>query len=132
MSRESVRARGQAAAEAGMVDTCTIRRLVSKDPGAGGVMSKTWLELYAGPCRVQIPGIIGTGSGEDVGEAYRVIERRSIQLPMSLTGLAEGDELTITAAADDADLVGKRYILRDIPAKTDATSRRVTALEVTS
>jgi hypothetical protein len=132
MSRESVRARGQARAQEAQVDTCTIRRLTGKTVGAGGVITKTWTQLYAGPCRVQIPGIIGTGSGEDVGEAYRVIERRSIQLPMSLTGLAEGDELTIVTAADDADLVGKRYTLRDIPAKTDATSRRVTALEVTS
>jgi Family of unknown function (DUF6093) len=131
MSRASVVARGRTFAEAGMVDACVIRRRTGESTGPGGVITPTWSTLYTGRCRVQIPDN-AAGSGDTVGEAYLVVERRHIQLPMSVTGLAEGDRLTITSAGHDADLVGKVYALRDIPAKTDATARRVTGLEVTS
>jgi hypothetical protein len=69
------------------------------------------------------------------GRAFEEIAmqvRREVQLPMSATGLREGDRITITASALDPDLVGKVYVIRDVEAKTHLTARRVTVLEVTS
>lgn len=130
MSRASALARGRTAAELGMVDACTIRRRTGQSTGAGGVITPAYTTLYAGKCRVQIRA--ESGQGDDIGEAYRVVERREIQLPMSVTGLLEADLIEVTAAALDPELVGKVYAVRDIAAKTHLTSRRVTVLEVTS
>jgi hypothetical protein len=131
MSRESVLARGQAAAESGMTDTCVIKRKTGETTGAGGVITPTWTTLYTGQkCRVQVV-IRRPGIGQDTGEAYRVIEHREVQLPMSVTGLQEGDSIQVTTSADP-DLVGRVYTVRDVLAKTHATARRVTVLEITS
>lgn len=130
MSVESAILRGRAAAEALMVDACTVTRQTGESVGTGGVITPTTTELYSGKCRVQIEA--DTGQGTSVGEAYRIVERRVIQLPMTVTGLAEGDRIEITASALDPELVGKVYAVRDVPAKTHLTSRRVTVQEVTS
>lgn len=130
MSRESALARGQAGAQAGMVDACVITRTTGETTGAGGVITPTTSTLYTGRCRVQFKPM--QGSGTDVGEAYLLLVRREVQLPMSVTGLREGDRITITAAPLDADLVGKAYVVRDVESKTHLTARRVTVLEVTS
>jgi hypothetical protein len=130
MSRESATLRGRAAAEIGMQDACTITRETGETTGPGGVITPTTATLYTGKCRVQFKPM--EGSGMDVGEAYLLLVRREVQLPMSATGLREGDQITITASALDPDLVGKVYVIRDIEAKTHLTARRVTVLEVTS
>jgi uncharacterized protein YwlG (UPF0340 family) len=86
--------------------------------------------LYTGKCRVQVKA--AARQGGDIGQAYVVIEEREVQLPMTVTGLREGDQITITAAALDPDLVGRVYVVHDVVAKTQLTSRRATVLEVTS
>jgi hypothetical protein len=113
-----------------MVDACTITRQTGETTGAGGVITPTTSTLYTGKCRVQFKPM--QGNGADVGEAYLLLVRREVQLPMTVTGLLEGDRITITASALDPDLVGKVYVVRDVEAKTHLTSRRVTVLEVTS
>jgi hypothetical protein len=130
MSRDSVLRLGRRAAEAGMVDACVIRRRTGETVGADAVVTPTWATLYTGKCRVQIRA--EAGQGEEVGEAYRVIERREVQLPITAAGLAEGDRIEITASAHDPELVGKVYAVRDVPAKSEATARRVGVIEVTS
>lgn len=122
--------RGQAAAEALMLDACTIEHPTGEST-VGGVVTTTYgPAYYTGRCQVQITA--PTGAGSDVGEAYRIVSRRIVKLPMSVTGVLEGDRITITAAALDAELVGKVYTARDIEAKTYQTARRVTVLEATS
>lgn len=122
---------GQAAAERNMVDACTVQHLLGESEGAGGVITATYgAAFYTGKCQVQIKS--DAGQGTDVGEAYRIVTRRIVKLPMSVTGVVEGDRITITAAALDAALVGKVYTVRDIEAKTFQTARRLTVLEVTS
>lgn len=132
MSRATAVARGRLAAEVGMVDACTIQRRTGESVGTGGVITPTVSTLYAGKCRVQVRSQSQAGQGTNVGEAYRIVERTEIQLPITVTGLAEGDRITITAAALDPELVGKVFTVRDVLAKTHLTSRRVNALEVTS
>jgi hypothetical protein len=123
-------ARARQLAESLMVDTCVIKRETGEATGSGGVITPTYSTLYTGKCRVQFKPM--QGNGADVGEAYLLLVRREVQLPMTVTGLLEGDRITITASALDPDLVGKVYVVRDVEAKTHLSARRVTVLEVTS
>lgn len=130
MSAASVLARGRAAAEALMVDTCTIRRVASESTGTGGVVTPTLTTLYSGKCRVQ--QVRAKANEVDAGEAYLLMLQLEIQLPMSVTGLQAEDQVTVSASANDADLVGRVFFVRDLAHKTHATSRRVQVQEKTS
>ncbi|WP_328339537.1 DUF6093 family protein [Micromonospora sp. NBC_00421] len=127
MGREAVLARGRAAAERGMRDTCQIRREVT-DPDSGAVVS-TWSDVYTGRCRVQQR--TPDGQPLDSGQDYVLLQRLEVQLPMSVVGLRVGDEITITASVDP-DLVGRVIVVQDLPHKTDATARRVGVTDRTS
>jgi hypothetical protein len=130
MSRAALIGRGSAAAEAGMVDTCTIRRRTGEttDPDSGVITPSYASPLYAGKCRVQQS--VAQASQEDSGEDYLLLLRLEVQLPMSVVGLEVSDEITITAS-QDPDLVNRAFLIRDLFHKTDATSRRVQCTERT-
>lgn len=131
MSRASVLARGRSAALAGMVDTCTITRVtngaVDENTGRIAQPSQT---IYTGACRVQNQR--AQSRAEEVGEDRPLLLPMEIQLPMTVTGLQVGDRVTITASVNDADLVGRMFMVRDLAHKTEATARRVRAEEVTT
>lgn len=132
MSRASALARGRLAAQLGMQDTCIIRR-----PDAGGTTdpvtgfpSQTYTALYTGPCRVQQHQ--ATADRQDVGEDNLLLLRVEIQLPVVGTeGLEVWDQVEITAATNDADLVTRVFLIHDLAHKTDATARRVECTERT-
>jgi hypothetical protein len=131
MSRASVLARGRTAAGAGMADACTIRRrsVGTTDPDTG-YPTQPYTQLYAGKCRVQ--QITGTARPHDVGEDYILMQRIDVQLPVPGTeGLKVGDEVLITAAVNDADLVGRTFLVHDLAHKSEATARRVSCAEKT-
>lgn len=131
MSRASVLAAGRRAAEAGMVDTCAITRVTGETTNdLTGEVTRTTAQVYAGKCRVQQSG--AQGGEEDIGEAALVVLRFELQLPMTVVGLHEADEVTITASRSDPDLPGRVFTIRDLMHKTDATARRVSMREVTS
>jgi hypothetical protein len=132
VSRASVLARGRAAAEAGFVDACTIRRA----SGAGttdpvtGYPTQAYTALYAGKCRVQQHQ--ASADRQDVGEDRLLLLRLEVQLPvLDSVGLAVGDEITMTASAGDPDLVGRVFVIHDLAHKSEATSRRVQCTERT-
>lgn len=132
MDRAELLARGRVFAEEGMEDACTIRRRAGAptvDDNTGDD-SSTWSDLYAGKCRIQQR--TGQAQEQTPGEDYQLLLRLEVQLPLSVTGLAVGDEITITAAAYDPDLVGEVFLVRDLFAKTHPTSRRVGASRRTS
>jgi hypothetical protein len=132
MSRESVLARGRLAAELGMQDACIIRRADGNgttDPDTG-YPTQDYTQLYAGRCRVQQAQ--AQAQTEDVGEDRLLLLRLEVQLPVDGTeGLQVGDEITMTAAAHDADLVGRVFLVHDLAHATEKTSRRVQCLERT-
>lgn len=127
MSRAELLARGQAAAEAGMVDTCTIRRSTGTafDEFSGDKVT-TYLspDPYVGKCRVQLTR--GESTQEDAGEDFFRLLRLELQLPIAVVGLELNDEVTITAVGpgSDPDLLGRVFLIRDLMHKTDATARR--------
>lgn len=133
MSLAGALARGQAAAEALMVDACTIRRRTGTTVDDNtGVESATYADVYAGPCRVQQHATGGAAQEQTPGEDYQLLLRVEVQLPISVTGLEVDDEITITAAAHDPELVGQAFVVRDLFAKTHPTSRRVGVTRRTS
>jgi hypothetical protein len=134
MSRESVLASGRRAAERGMTDQCVIKRVTgrSTDPNTG-VVTTTTTTLYTGKCRIQAWSRLGVPAAvpEVVGAQYERLLRIELQLPIVGTeGLQDGDVLTITSAAHDADLVGRTLVVHDPSIKSEATSRRCGAIEV--
>jgi hypothetical protein len=133
MSRLSVLARGRAAAVAGMVDACTIRRQTgtTTDPDTG-YPTPQYLspDPYTGACRVQQHQ--ATADQQNPGEDFLLLLRVEIQLPPSVVGLQVGDVVTITASAHDADLVGRVFRIHDLAHKSEATARRVQCVERTA
>lgn len=130
MSAASALARGRAAAEALMVDACTIQEVTGESTETGGVVTPTYATVYSGKCRVQQPD--AQARQEDAGEAYLLMSRRQLQLPMSVTGVRADQVVTITASAQDPDLAGRVFVVRDEFAKSHATARRVGIEERTS
>lgn len=132
MSRASVLARGRTAAEAGMVDACTIRRpsgTGTTDP-VTGVPSQSYTTLYTGKCRVQQQ--VAIARPHDVGEDKVWLVRFDLQLPMATSaGLEVGDRVTITTSVNDPDLTGRVFAVNELAHKTEATSRRIGIIEVT-
>ena len=131
MSAASVLARGRAAAEALMVDTCTIRRITGSttDPDTG-VITPTYSTIYTGQCRVQQQA--ASASGQETGEAYALILPFVLQVPISVTGVRTEDQVTITASVHDPDLVNRMLLVKDLAHKTHATARRLGCTERTS
>lgn len=129
MQRAALLARAQAAAQAGMVDTCTIQRRTGETTDENsGVVTPTWDALYSGKCRVKQS--IAQADQHDAGENYVLQMRLEVQLPTSVTGLKVGDEITIVTSRDP-DLPGRVFLVRDLFHKTDASARRVGVTERT-
>jgi len=130
MSRATVLAGGRAIAEAGMVDACTIRRNAGNvtDPDTGA-STPAYSVLYTGKCRVQ--GSLAQAGQLSAGGDYLLMLRLEVQLPISVTGLKAGDEITIDDAVHDPDLPGRVFRIRDLMHKTHATARRVGVIEKT-
>jgi hypothetical protein len=132
VNRDALTARGQAAAEAGMVDACVIRRRSgpTTDPDTG-VVTPTYTTVYTGKCKTQQAPAGGNANPSVVGEAYLLMLRLEVHLPMTVAGLDTDDEITITSSRDP-DLVGRVFLIRELAHKTYATARRVGVQERTS
>lgn len=131
MTRESLLALGRTAALAGMVDSGTLTRdtttATNPDTGMQTVSTAT---IYAGACRIQTQVPPGA-TPREAGEATRLMLGLVVQLPISVTGARTGDIFTVTASAHDADLVGRRFIVRELAHKTHLTARRLGVEEIT-
>lgn len=132
MSRASVLALGRVAAEKGMIDACLIRRPTGATTNPDtGARTPTYLtpDPYTGKCRIQQHQ--ATADRQDVGEDSLLLLRLEVQLPMTVTGLQVGDEVTVTASVNDADLPGRVFRIHDLAHKSEATMRRVQCIEKT-
>jgi hypothetical protein len=121
---------GRRAAEALMVDACTIRRQSGEatDPDTGQI-TRTYTVVYSGRCRIQQRALESQGS--DVGEARVYQVPYELQLPMSVTGPAVEDVVTCDTSALDADLPGRQWWIRGLAGGTHKTARRIQIEEVT-
>lgn len=132
MSRETVLARGRAAAEKGMVDSCVITRPggTVSDKVTGQAVEVDVVTVYgADPlnrkCRIQ-QAPDQAASADNSGENYTLLSKRELQLPVLTSGdVRARDRVTITACPNDPSLVGKVFLVQDEAGKTDATARRL-------
>ena len=131
MSAQSAILQGRAAAESIMVDSCTITRTTGPpgpmDPETGLPTPAPTTQVYAGKCRVQTyePQESTPDSG---GHTYSV-QRYAIHVPVG-TNAAVDDDIEITAAAMDPDLVGRHYVVTALLHKTFATAHRLAVDEI--
>jgi len=133
MTAGSTLLRGRKAAEALMVDACTVTRITGETVTTTGAIINTTAPVYAGKCRIQVRTRerLG-GSGREIGEAYVIVSRLELHLPMTVPDILEGDLVVITASLYDPNLVNRPFTVRDSINKTHLTSRRITILEVSS
>src|ERR671919_1861398 len=103
MSVATTLQRGRAAAERLMVDACTISRAGAGEP----VLNEDTLQyetpagstVYTGKCRVQVGATMA--STPEAGERVQVVQRATIQLPMTVTDVAVDDVVTVTSSKHD-------------------------------
>lgn len=100
---------GREAAEALMVDACTIKRRSGQtsNPTTGDVTDTYAAAHYTGKCKVQSREVeVAT---PEAGEQTVNTLTLRVDVPMSATGITAGDVVTITAAVYDPDLVNRSF-----------------------
>lgn len=131
MSAASALARGRVAAEALMVDTCTVTYVIgTHTDDFTGQVTEQRATRYTGRCKVQQPRASGTRV--DAGAVTVTLVRLELHLPIAGTEVvARGDQVVITAAASDPALVGRTFRVAAEAHKSLATARRLSIEEVT-
>jgi hypothetical protein len=132
MSVDALLARGRAAAERLMTDTCVIRRVTGTTTNpANGQVTPTYATVYSGRCRLQQAA--PTAQDKTAGEAQREMVSRVLQLPvLTSAGVLAGDEATITECVQDPDMDERMLKVRGQHGKSQATMRRLLVEEATS
>lgn len=131
MSIETATHDGRQAADARMVDACTITRPGGAgvfDPDTGAYTNPAGAVVYSGPCEVKFSDALSTQSPE-VGGQELAVTRLTLKVPVSATGVRVDDIATITAAVD-ADLVGRSFRVISGFAGAFVTARRLQVEEV--
>lgn len=123
---------GRRAAEALMVDACTIthRTGVGVLNETTGQVARTSTTVYTGPCRVQSPQ--AQPQQAEVADRAATTQPLVVSIPVAAAGVLVGAAVQITASALDAELVGRRFRVTGVHHKTHATARRLQVEEVTA
>jgi hypothetical protein len=121
--------RGRKAAEALMLDQCTITRPgeVVTDPNTGDV-TNTSTEVYAGKCKVQSKD--SATANPEAGEHQFTVVSRQVHIPANAADVRDGDVITLTASALNAFTVGKQYRVAGFTPDTFDTAFRLPVKEV--
>lgn len=134
MSVETVTLEGRIAAEARMVDACTVTR-----PTAGEAFDATTgtydtigtSTVYSGPCEVQLSDGLNA-RGTEAGGSDVTISRLTVKIPVSATGVRVDDLVTVTSSTFDEELAGQKFAVVAGHSKTFATARRLEVERVTT
>lgn len=99
-----------------------------------GLQEQTWVEQYATPGKVagrSRQGDTNTRT-EEVGGVQRPVIEGGLHIPLDAPLPAIGWELVCDAVGPSSDpsLVGRRWRVIDVPAKSFATARRLDIVEV--
>ncbi len=130
MTRETALAASRAFLTASLVDACTIQHPTGSSTNTTtGVVTPTYSTVYTGACKVQ--GAM-SASAQDVAEAHLAVLSPSVHVPIEVVGVVEGDVVTITASANDTELVGRVFRVQGPDHKSSASARRLQCVEVTS
>jgi hypothetical protein len=133
MSVLDLLAEGRAAAEAIMLDACTITRLTGPegemDPETGLREPAPTITVYSGKCKVQT--YEPHESAKESGDHVFTEQRYHLHLPIGAGPVAVNDIATVTAASADAGLVGRSYRIAGLHHKSLATAQRLLVDEIT-
>jgi hypothetical protein len=131
MSATTATRAGRSAAEALMIDSCTIKRVTGRSTDDNtGVVTPTYSTVYTGKCKLQRPS---GDARRDVAEASIVVAPLELHLPIvGSEGIQTDDVVTVTASTMDADSVGKVFRISGPARGTFRTARRLPVTEVTS
>ena len=121
--------RGRVAAEALMLDSCTVERssgtVTNTDTGKVYPALST---IYTGPCKIQ--QTLAQSSNPVAGEHRFTVQDTRWDTPVSAGPFMVGDVVTITAAVLDSQLVGRVFRIVETFHKSGATAQRTRAEEV--
>ena len=119
--------RGRLAAEALMLDACTITRLGEPVTDADGNVTDSTTPVYEGRCKVQSKDT-STSTPDAAGATFTVVSRQ-VHIPADDNLVVkDGDVVTITAAAQ-AIRVGKQYRVEGFTPDTFDTAFRLPVKE---
>lgn len=124
MTAASATLAGRAAAEALMVDACTITRgggSMTLDAN-GEYVAPPGASVYSGPCRLK-PG--GTDVVVDVPGQSVSLYPYTVAVPVDATAYALDDTVTITACALDPAAVGLVLRVRHVAVGSHLSARRL-------
>jgi hypothetical protein len=123
--------RGRFAAEALMVDACTITRggAPVTDPNTGDVTA-TATTVYTGKCKVQSSN--SSTASPDAGGHTFVVVSRQVHIPANAADVVDGDVVTVTASLLNAFTVGKQYRVEGFTPDSFDTAARLPVKEMTS
>jgi len=118
------------AAESLMVDTCTVCPVTGVDESTGAPTLGT--AVYVGRCKVQTTQ--AQEANPEAGGATYTVQRYAVHVPVPETSAGYkpvvGHVVTITAAALDAGLVGRKYRVVALLHKSLATAYRLGVEEI--
>ena len=129
MSAEAAVLAGRREAESLMVDACEVHRLGPQvtDYFTGQVTNTRTL-VYSGACKLQ-QTISQASNPSSGGHAFTVQDVRW-DTPVTAGPFLVDDEVTVTAAGLDAQLVGRVYRVSELFHKSGATAQRVRVEEI--
>lgn len=114
-----------------MVDMCEIREpstFGEMDPVTGLRQETPGAVAYAGKCKVQT--FEAHESTPESGDHQYTVQRYSVHIPATVE-VDVDHMITVTSAALDSNLVGRRYRVAGFLHKTFATANRLQVEEVT-
>ena len=126
MSAASAVLAGQVAAERNMVDTCTVQPVAGVSDSTGLPVLGT--AVYTGKCKVQT--YEPQESNPQAGGATYTVQRYAVHVPVGAFVPVIGHVVTITAAALDAGLVGRKYRVVALLHKSLPTAYRLGVEEI--
>lgn len=121
-------ARGRAAAESLMTDTCRIERFGEVITSDDGVDSAVPELIYEGKCRAK-PLVSRSESGGPQGPAPVGEFQYTLSLPMTVMGVQFADRVTVTASADPS-MPGVALRVGEVERGSQITARRMRCVEV--
>ena len=117
----------RAQAESLMLDTCTVSPVTGVNESTGA--PTLGAAVYTGKCKVQTSQ--AQEANPEAGGATYTVQRYAVHVPVAAFVPVVGHVVTITAAAQDAGLVGRQYRVVALLHKSLATAQRL-AVEAVS
>lgn len=112
-------------AESLMTDTCTITRgaaspVLNESTGKYDTPGST---VYSGKCRVRSGNT--QASGRDAGDAFALVNRTTVSVPVGSAAFVTGDLVTLTDAPLNPQLIGARFKVLSVSDQSQPTALRL-------